>query len=49
MTLLTAMPTLEAEDFATLLASGSVPLGLPAAAILEGGYSDDLPPLIDAS
>jgi acetoin utilization deacetylase AcuC-like enzyme len=39
--------TLEAEDFATMgrwLASSR----LTAAAILEGGYSDDLPLLIDA-
>ena len=38
--------TLEADDFATMgrwLATS----GLPAAAILEGGYSPDLPQLID--
>jgi acetoin utilization deacetylase AcuC-like enzyme len=43
---ITAM-TLEADDFATLgtwLRASEV----PAAAILEGGYSDDLPLLIDA-
>jgi acetoin utilization deacetylase AcuC-like enzyme len=43
---ITAM-TLETEDFATLghwLRAAQ----LPAAAILEGGYSDDLPLLIDA-
>lgn len=39
--------TLETEDFATLgswLKAG----GLPAAAVLEGGYSSDLPQLTDA-
>jgi len=39
--------TLEAEDFAELgrwLKAGSI----PAAALLEGGYSDDLPALVDA-
>jgi acetoin utilization deacetylase AcuC-like enzyme len=43
---ITAM-TLEAEDFATLgrwLGEADV----PAAAVLEGGYSDELPRLIDA-
>jgi len=43
---LTAM-TLEANDFATL-GQWLRATGLPAAAILEGGYSDDLPLLIDA-
>jgi len=43
---LTAM-TLEVEDFATL-GGWLSETGLPAAAILEGGYSDDLPLLIDA-
>ncbi len=43
---LTAM-TLEAEDFATL-GQWLRATDLPAAAILEGGYSDDLPQLIDA-
>jgi acetoin utilization deacetylase AcuC-like enzyme len=43
---LTAM-TLETEDFATL-GRWLRDTGLPAAAILEGGYSDDLPQLIDA-
>jgi acetoin utilization deacetylase AcuC-like enzyme len=39
--------SLEAGDFGTLgrWLGGS---GLPAAAILEGGYSDQLPELIDA-
>ena len=39
--------TLEAEDFAELggMLRGS---GLPAAAVLEGGYSADLPELIEA-
>ena len=43
---LTAL-SLEREDFATLgrWVQGS---GLPTAAILEGGYSPDLPLLIDA-
>ena len=39
--------TLETEDFATL-GRWLRESGLPAAAILEGGYSDDLPLLIDA-
>lgn len=39
--------TLEAEDFAQLGRWLSA-TGLPAAAILEGGYADDLPMLIDA-
>lgn len=39
--------TLEADDFA-LLGTWLRATGLPAAAILEGGYSDDLPLLIDA-
>jgi acetoin utilization deacetylase AcuC-like enzyme len=43
---ITAM-TLEPEDFATL-GRWLRETGLPAAAILEGGYSDDLPLLIDA-
>jgi acetoin utilization deacetylase AcuC-like enzyme len=43
---ITAM-TLEAEDFATL-GRWLRESGLRAAAILEGGYSDDLPLLIDA-
>jgi len=43
---ITAM-TLELEDFATL-GGWLRKSGLPAAAILEGGYSDDLPLLIDA-
>jgi acetoin utilization deacetylase AcuC-like enzyme len=43
---ITAM-TLEAEDFATL-GGWLRASGRPAAAILEGGYSDDLPLLIDA-
>jgi acetoin utilization deacetylase AcuC-like enzyme len=43
---ITAM-TLEAEDFATL-GQWLRESGMPAAAILEGGYSDDLPLLIDA-
>ena len=43
---LTAM-TLETEDFATL-GRWLRESGLPAAAILEGGYSLDLPLLIDA-
>ena len=43
---ITAM-TLETEDFATL-GRWLRESGLPAAAILEGGYSDDLPLLIDA-
>ena len=43
---ITAM-TLETGDFATL-GQWLRESGLPAAAILEGGYSDDLPLLIDA-
>ena len=39
--------TLEAEDFATL-GRWLREAGIPAAAILEGGYSGDLPLLIDA-
>jgi acetoin utilization deacetylase AcuC-like enzyme len=39
--------TLEREDFATLGAWLRA-AGRPAAALLEGGYSDDLPLLIDA-
>lgn len=39
--------TLEAEDFATL-GRWLRESGLPAAAILEGGYSADLPQLVDA-
>jgi acetoin utilization deacetylase AcuC-like enzyme len=38
--------TLEASDFATL-GQWLGTSGLPAAAILEGGYSDDLPLLVD--
>jgi acetoin utilization deacetylase AcuC-like enzyme len=38
--------TLETEDFATF-GKWLAELGLPAAAALEGGYSDDLPELID--
>ncbi len=47
---ITAM-TLEAADFAALgtwLAETRARHGIPAAAILEGGYSPDLPLLIDA-
>ena len=47
---ITAM-TLEREDFATLghwLAEIRNTHGIPAAALLEGGYSPDLPLLIDA-
>ena len=47
---ITAM-TLEAEDFATLgtwLAETRARHAVPAAALLEGGYSPDLPLLIDA-
>ncbi|MBL9201722.1 MAG: histone deacetylase [Opitutaceae bacterium] len=43
--------TLEAEDFATLgqwLAETRARQAIPAAALLEGGYHDDLPLLIDA-
>jgi len=43
---LTAM-TLETDDFA-MLGQWLRATGLPAAAILEGGYSEDLPLLIDA-
>lgn len=43
---ITAM-TLEADDFATL-GRWLRATGRPAAAILEGGYSDDLPLLVDA-
>ena len=43
---ITAM-TLETEDFATL-GRWLRECRLPAAALLEGGYSDDLPQLIDA-
>jgi acetoin utilization deacetylase AcuC-like enzyme len=39
--------TLEAEDFGTL-GRWLADLKVPAACILEGGYSDDLPQLIDA-
>jgi len=39
--------TLEQEDFATF-GDWLREIGIPAAAILEGGYSDDLPELIDA-
>jgi acetoin utilization deacetylase AcuC-like enzyme len=39
--------TLEREDFATL-GRWLGESGLPAAAVLEGGYSPDLPQLIDA-
>jgi acetoin utilization deacetylase AcuC-like enzyme len=47
---ITAM-TLEAEDFATLgtwLAETRAHHAIPSAAILEGGYSSDLPQLIDS-
>ena len=47
---ITAM-TLEIEDFGTLgrwLAEIRTRHGIPAAAILEGGYSDDLPLLVEA-
>ena len=49
--------TLEVEDFATFgewlrqidpPSQGSGVAGIPVAAILEGGYSDELPELIDA-
>jgi acetoin utilization deacetylase AcuC-like enzyme len=43
---ITAM-TLEAEDFAAL-GGWLRAAGLPTAAVLEGGYSPDLPQLIDA-
>jgi acetoin utilization deacetylase AcuC-like enzyme len=39
--------TLETEDFATF-GKWLAELGIPTAAVLEGGYSDDLPELIDA-
>jgi acetoin utilization deacetylase AcuC-like enzyme len=39
--------TLEQEDFAAF-GDWLHKIGIPAAAILEGGYSDDLPKLIDA-
>jgi acetoin utilization deacetylase AcuC-like enzyme len=39
--------TLEIEDFATF-GKWLAELGIPTAAALEGGYSDDLPELIDA-
>jgi acetoin utilization deacetylase AcuC-like enzyme len=39
--------TLEAEDFSTF-GEWLHQLGIPVATILEGGYSDDLPELIDA-
>ena len=39
--------TLEGDDFAAL-GRWLRDSGLPAAAILEGGYSPDLPQLIDA-
>jgi acetoin utilization deacetylase AcuC-like enzyme len=39
--------TLEREDFATL-GTWLRQTGRPAAAVLEGGYHDDLPQLIDA-
>jgi len=39
--------TLEAEDFGTL-GTWLAEIKIPMAAILEGGYSDDLPELIDA-
>jgi acetoin utilization deacetylase AcuC-like enzyme len=47
---ITAM-SLETEDFATLgrwLAEIRARRGIPAAALLEGGYSNDLPLLIEA-
>jgi acetoin utilization deacetylase AcuC-like enzyme len=47
---ITAM-TLERDDFATLgrwLAEIRVRDAIPAAAVLEGGYSDDLPLLVEA-
>jgi acetoin utilization deacetylase AcuC-like enzyme len=47
---ITAM-TLERDDFATLgrwLAEVRARRGIPAAAVLEGGYSDDLPLLVEA-
>jgi acetoin utilization deacetylase AcuC-like enzyme len=39
--------TLEKSDFATL-GTWLRPLSTPTAAVLEGGYSDDLPDLVDA-
>jgi acetoin utilization deacetylase AcuC-like enzyme len=39
--------TLETDDFTTL-GQWLRASGLPAAAVLEGGYSDDLPQLVDA-
>ena len=39
--------TLESEDFG-IMGKWLTDLDIPAAAILEGGYSDDLPELIDA-
>jgi acetoin utilization deacetylase AcuC-like enzyme len=39
--------TLEVEDFATF-GKWLHKIDIPVAAILEGGYSDDLPELIDA-
>src|SRR5207248_4201400 len=39
--------TLEREDFATF-GEWLRKIDIPAAAVLEGGYSDDLPELIDA-
>ena len=39
--------TLEQEDFATF-GTWLRKIDIPVAAILEGGYSDDLPELIDA-
>ena len=47
---ITAM-TLERDDFATLgrwLAEIRARHAIPAAAVLEGGYSDDLPLLVEA-
>ena len=38
--------TLEKTDFATL-GSWLRPLSTPTAAVLEGGYSEDLPDLVD--
>jgi acetoin utilization deacetylase AcuC-like enzyme len=39
--------TLEREDFATM-GQWLADLKIPVAAILEGGYSEELPELIDA-
>jgi len=39
--------TLEGDDFATC-GKWLARVKIPTAAILEGGYSDDLPELIDA-